>query len=85
MFGYLNVFLAAALMANGLSDADAVRVLNERDPDAFELRGDALGWRGHTLTAEAIRHVRESVAVSFGSCSFREPVDELRALTLAPT
>jgi hypothetical protein len=85
MFGYLNVFVAAALMANGLSDADSVRVLNERDADAFELRGDSLGWRGHTLTADAIRRVRESVAISFGSCSFREPVDELRALALAPT
>jgi hypothetical protein len=85
MFGYLNVFLAAALMANGMSDADAVQALNERDADAFELRGDVVGWRGRTLTADAIRHVREGVAVSFGSCSFREPVDELRALTLAPT
>jgi hypothetical protein len=72
-------------MANGLSNADSVLVLNERDADAFELRGDSLGWRGHTLNADAIRRVRESVAISFGSCSFREPVDELRALALAPT
>jgi hypothetical protein len=85
MFGYLNVFLAAALMANGLSDADAVRLLEERDADAFELRADAVGWRGHTLKNDAARRVREGVAVSFGSCSFREPVDELKALSLTPT
>jgi hypothetical protein len=84
MFGYLNVFVAAALMANGLSDEDAVRVLDERSSDAFDLRADVIGWRGHTVTGEASRRVRERVAVSFGSCSFREPVDELRALTLAP-
>lgn len=85
MFGYLNVFLAAALMANGLSDADAVRLLGERDPDAFELHAGAVGWHGHRLTPDAARRVRERVAVSFGSCSFREPVDELRALALAAT
>lgn len=84
MFGYLNVFLAAGLMANGLSDEDAVRLLDERDATAFELRGDTVGWRGHLLTAEQAERVRERVAVSFGSCSYREPVDELRALTLAP-
>jgi hypothetical protein len=84
MFGYLNVFLAAGLMANGLNDADAIQLLDERDGGAFELRGDSVGWRGHLLTAEQVQRIRERVAVSFGSCSYREPVDELRALTLAP-
>jgi hypothetical protein len=85
MFGYLNVFVAAALMANGLDDGDAVRVLEERDPDAFELTPGAVGWRGHTISGEQAQRFREQVAVSFGSCSFREPVNELRALALAPT
>jgi hypothetical protein len=83
MFGYLNVFLAAALMANGLSDADAVRLLDERDAHAFDVTAGAVTWSGHRLTIEHARHAREHVAVSFGSCSFREPVDELRALALA--
>jgi hypothetical protein len=83
MFGYLNVFLAAALIANGLSDADAVRLLEERDPSAFDLTPVTVGWRGHVLTADEVTRVREHVAVSFGSCSYREPVDELRALSLA--
>jgi hypothetical protein len=84
MFGYLNVFLAAALMASGLDDADAILLLEEQDPNAFDLRAESVGWRGHTITAADARRVREHVAVSFGSCSFREPVDELKALTLAP-
>ena len=32
MFGFLNVFLAAALHAHGLSDDEAVALLEERDP-----------------------------------------------------
>lgn len=81
MFGYLNVFVAAALMRNGLTDADAERVLNERDRSRFEITADSVGWEGHSLTADQLRRVRDGFAVSFGSCSFREPVDELHAIS----
>src|SRR5262249_45167684 len=83
MYGYLNVFLAAALLADGLSDADAVRALEERDSNAFTFAPGSVVWRGHAVTAELAHRVRERVAVSFGSCSFREPVDELHQLTTA--
>jgi hypothetical protein len=79
MYGYLNVFLAAALMAKGLSDHDAARVLEERNASAFEISADRIGWNGYAVSAEAAQKARELVAVSFGSCSFREPVDELRS------
>jgi hypothetical protein len=81
MYGYLNVFLASALMAEGLSDADAVRVLEERDLHAFEISESRIGWRGHSVTADQATKIRRQVALSFGSCSFREPVDELRLAT----
>jgi hypothetical protein len=80
MFGYLNVFLAAAVMANGASDADAIRVLEERDPSAFSFDGE-IRWREHAISASHAKDVRDRIAVSFGSCSFREPVDELQSLT----
>jgi hypothetical protein len=83
MYGYLNVFLAGALLADGLSDADAVRVLDERDPNAFTFAPGEVAWRGHVVNADLAERVRQRVAVSFGSCSFREPVDELHALTAA--
>jgi hypothetical protein len=81
MFGYLNVFVAAALMRNGLPDADAERVLRERDRSKFDMSEDAIEWEGHTLTSDDLRQVRRGFAVSFGSCSFREPVDELHAIS----
>ena len=81
MFGYLNVFVAAALMRSGLSDADAERVLNERDRSRFVITDETIGWKGHLLTANDLRRVRDGFAISFGSCSFREPVDELHAIS----
>ena len=80
MYGYLNLFLTAAFLADGMSDEDAIALLGETDAAAFALLPGAIRWRGHTIGGDALRAARERVATSFGSCSFREPVDELREL-----
>ena len=80
MFGYLNVFLAAAFMRQGMSDDDARRVLEEQDRSAFVLADNGISWRNRPLDTAALQALRNEAVVSFGSCSFREPVDELHAL-----
>ncbi len=84
MFGYLNVFLAAALLLQGESPDDARRLLLESDPSAFAVDEHAVTWRGASpavrLERATLKVVREQLLVSFGSCSFTEPVDELRAM-----
>lgn len=74
MHGFLNVFLAAAL----LDHADAV--LAENDPWAFTFNDDAASWRGHRVSTEELIAIRRDFATSFGSCSFEEPIEDLRAL-----
>ena len=82
MFGYLNVFLAAAFAVAGMDQADLVRLLEETDPSAICSDDRGIIWRGHELTLEQVQEARRWLR-SFGSCSFREPVDELAALDLA--
>ncbi len=82
MFGFLNVFLAAAYARDGLEDADLQRLLEETSPSAFEVTDDGIAWRGRRLDLAAIRRAREQVVISFGSCSFTEPVGDLAALGL---
>jgi hypothetical protein len=77
MFGYLNLFLAAAFMRGGMNDQDAAELLIETDPAAIVIEEQGIRWRGHMADAEMIRAARGKAATSFGSCSFREPVDEL--------
>jgi hypothetical protein len=84
MFGFLNVLLAAGLIRAGLGDADAVQLLDERDPGAITITPDAIRWHGAALDEKHARSLREDAMVSFGSCSFLEPVDELRALVDVP-
>lgn len=82
MHGYLNVFVAAALAKGGLGEDEIVELLEEREASAFEVDGERLRWRGHEVSRSELAAVREGFATSYGSCSFREPVDELRALRL---
>jgi len=83
MYGFLNVFLAAALLRAGESEATALAALEEGDPSAFAFSDDAVAWRGHRISNADVRAMRERFAISFGSCSFREPVDELTQLISA--
>jgi hypothetical protein len=80
MFGFLNVFLAAALAAQGLDLGELERILTESDPAAIQFDAQGVSWRGRRLDLDDLRHLRARAAVAFGSCSFSEPVAELRAL-----
>lgn len=80
MFGFLNVFLAAAAARAGAGVPDLVQLLDERSPAAFVLGDRTAAWRDLTFTADDMEAVRARAALSFGSCSFEEPLAELRTL-----
>jgi len=82
MFGYLNVFLAAAYRAAGSSESAVLGVLEESDPASFRIDDRGVWWRDHVVVHDQLEIVRQTVASSFGSCSFTEPVDEARRLNL---
>ena len=82
MFGFLNVFFAAAFCAAGSSESAVLAVLEETDPSNFRYDDGGVWWDDHVVTHEQLSVVRQAVAVSFGSCSFTEPVDEARKLHL---
>jgi hypothetical protein len=71
--GFLNL-LAAALFG------DEEEALAEEDPGAFRLDRDVFAWRGREAAPPEVARARAELFVGFGSCSVREPVDELRAL-----
>lgn len=85
MYGFVNVFLAATLLRLGHAP-DAVRpLLTERNPAAFDVAADeAVAWRGRAADAAALADARAHALVAFGSCSFEEPVADLRALGWLP-
>ena len=82
MHGFLNVLGAAVLAAEHQWDADqAVMMLEDEDPRSFSFTDDFFAWRDWKIEVEHLKYRRNFVK-SFGSCSFDEPRDDLRALGL---
>jgi acetoacetyl-CoA synthetase len=78
MFGYLNVLLATLWLRNHPGDrSGALELLLLEDPRTLRAEGTALVWRGVPFELSALEALRREGLVSFGSCSLREPVDEL--------
>lgn len=82
MFGFLNIFSAAAFAQGRVAERVLTDVVSEGDASAFRFGDEELTWRGRSVTAKQIASARSSLGLSFGSCSFQEPVDGLHALGL---
>jgi hypothetical protein len=89
MYGFLNVFLAAAFVRSGQSDL-ARTVLLQTNPRCFSFVEAGIsftsgnpGEKNHVqngaLTLHQLRTTREFLH-SFGSCSFTEPTQELQSI-----
>lgn len=73
MHGYLNVFAAAGLLARGGTD-DELRAA---------LAGASVAQAMRDADGDALARAARGVLHGFGSCSFREPLDDLVPLGLA--
>jgi hypothetical protein len=82
-FGFLNVFLAAILAVNGEATPDDLGPLLTRcDLTGIEFLPDGISIDGKRHGLAEIEDVRIAFALSFGSCSFEEPVQDLITLGL---
>jgi hypothetical protein len=78
MHGFLGLALTAGLIrAGAVDDAGAVASLAGGAPD-LEVLDDGFSWCGHHLTHDDLVDLRRDFFRSFGSCSFAEPLEELR-------
>ncbi len=80
MHGFVNVFLGGALAFVGADETTVVKTLMEENPAAFRVDEDVLEWQDQMLISDQMERVRREFAISFGSCSFAEPVEDLRAM-----
>ena len=80
MHGFLNLFLAACFVRHHLDARAVAKLLEEQSPQALQFDDVGVRWRDHLLTTDQISATRDQFAVSFGSCSLQEPIDDLKAL-----
>ena len=79
MHGFVNLVCAAALIHFGGDATTAQELLEEHDPHAWHLTRNEIAWRSHRWSADQLSETRKTF-VSFGSCSFEEPIRDLEAL-----
>jgi hypothetical protein len=84
MHGFLNLFVASAVLrATGSDPSVTAQILGEEDPSNFRFSEEVLGWKNHLVNVMDVARARESFSLSFGSCSFDEPIADLAKLKLA--
>jgi hypothetical protein len=82
MHGFLNISLAAAFARQGMDARDIEEILAEHSGEAFAFDQRGVRWRECCIANEELGSARKSFCISFGSCSFDEPINDLRQLGL---
>ncbi|MDZ7681375.1 MAG: hypothetical protein U5J63_06565 [Fodinibius sp.] len=83
MFGFFNVFGGAMLSyAHDLDGEELSKILREEDPEHFSFTEEGFHWKDLTVSTKEIAELREVALVSFGSCSFDDPREDLKKLDL---
>jgi hypothetical protein len=80
MHGFLNVLGTAVLAAEHKWDAaQTAAMLDDEDVSSFQFDDEFFAWREWQIDLNRLRDRRRFVT-TFGSCSFDEPREDLRAL-----
>lgn len=82
MHGFLNIFVAAGFVRNHMAPELVGALIDEQSGEAFQFSEEGIRWRNHLLTSDEISATRSQFALSFGSCSVQEPIDDLKAMGL---
>lgn len=77
MHGFANIFLAAVLARRGAEKQSLIDTLEARE---FSFIDQQARWLGLQAGIEEIAATRREFAISYGSCSFEEPIEEARKL-----
>lgn len=80
MHGFINLLAASALALTGASPDLLSEILADQNLSSFQLSGSGLRWKKQSLSNLQLKLAREHMLLSFGSCSFEEPVHELSAM-----
>lgn len=80
MHGFVNVFLAAVLAWRGEDASALIATLTATDASTFVFGEKDVRWLGFDACVDEIESTRRDFAMSYGSCSFAEPLEEVKAL-----
>ncbi len=83
MNGFLNVFLAAGFLRQGVKSKLIEELLQDEEAENFKFDATGVCWRQeYFLSVAELKILREKGIISFGSCSFNEPLEDLEEIEI---
>lgn len=83
MHGFINVFFAGIIaFRHNLSIKGMHDILNDENGNNFIFSMNCISWKDWKICIEEIELARIELMISFGSCSFDDPVDDMKKLKL---
>ncbi len=83
MHGFLNVLLMTAFARESYRASVLEDLMEEEFEEVFTFNPSGVSWRNeHHLTNGHLMYLRRRGMHSFGSCSFEEPIEDLRKMGL---
>ncbi|HEY8562369.1 MAG TPA: hypothetical protein VIL74_18475 [Pyrinomonadaceae bacterium] len=83
MNGFLNLFLATGFARAGFKPIILEEILEDEFEESFEFTENGVAWHGdYFLSTWQLGFVRQKSIISFGSCSFDEPIEDLQEIGL---
>jgi hypothetical protein len=79
--GFVNIFAAALLCWScNLSIKEIIECLRDETAGHFQFKNESFSWKNKMIPVSELKRLRQNKVISFGSCSFTEPVEGLRSL-----
>ncbi|MDQ4078139.1 MAG: hypothetical protein M3220_18070 [Chloroflexota bacterium] len=83
MHGFINIFGGGVLAhVHDLDESSLRPIIEDEEDERFRFSDQMFVWGDLAASPDAISDVRQNALISFGSCSFDEPREDLRALEL---
>ncbi|MBT6870426.1 MAG: hypothetical protein HOA66_03105 [Candidatus Marinimicrobia bacterium] len=83
MYGFFNIFIGGMIAHKfNLKIDELITILSDEDNENFTFDENTLCWKNYSISNTEIQTYRQDSFISYGSCSFNEPREDLQQLGL---
>jgi len=83
MYGFFNIFIGGMITHKFNLEADTLTtILLDENSENFTFDDNGLHWKTYSISNLEIQNYRQESFISYGSCSFNEPREDLQQLGL---
>lgn len=83
MYGFFNIFIGGMMSYKfQLNIESLLEILEDENANHFQFSDNGVSWKNFDLSQQELQKLRSEAFISYGSCSFEEPCEDLKNLGL---